>query len=372
MQFAAVVGQTDLKKHLVAEVKNEKISHAQLFLGKAGFGSLPLALAFIQYVLCQNPGEEDSCGECNACRKMAQLQHPDVHFAFPVVQVISKVSDAILPDWRAQIQEQAYFDLNTWIQRIDSKERKPIIGKEESQEIIRKLSLRSYEGGYKIMLVWMAEEMNPTCANKLLKIIEEPPEKTLIILVASAQEYMLQTILSRTQKVVVPRVDMDSISMWLRRAYSLNKDSADSIASRCDGDLLEAASVAAESADQAVFHEQFVQLMRVCYKKNVLDMMSWAEQISAGSKEQQKQFLRYGLHMLRQSMLRNYTEDQLTRVSASEDGFLQNFARFITGNNILDFNQLFNDSVYHIDRNANSKILFTNFCFQVMRFIHVA
>ncbi|OFZ63320.1 MAG: hypothetical protein A3D92_04605 [Bacteroidetes bacterium RIFCSPHIGHO2_02_FULL_44_7] len=372
MQFAAVVGQTELKKHLVTEVKNEKISHAQLFLGKAGFGSLPLALAFIQYVLCENRGEEDSCGECNACRKMMRLQHPDVHFAFPVVQAISKVSDSLLPDWRAQILEQPYFDLNSWIQRIDSKERKPIIGKEESQEIIRKLSLRSYEGGYKIMLVWMAEEMNPTCANKLLKIIEEPPEKTLIILVASAQEYMLQTILSRTQKVVVPRVDMDSISSWLRSAHRLSADSADSIASRCDGDLLEAISVASESADQAVFHEQFVQLMRVCYKKNVLDMMSWAEQISGASKEQQKQFLRYGLHMLRQSMLRNYTEDQLTRVSASEDSFLQNFARFITGNNILDFNQLFNNSVYHIDRNANSKILFTNFCFQVMRFIHVA
>lgn len=372
MQFAAVVGQQELKKHLTDEVRNGKISHAQLFLGKAGFGGLPLALAFVQYLLCEQKGEQDSCGQCNSCRKMQHLQHPDVHFAFPVVQTISKTSDPLLPEWREQISNQPYFDLNTWIRRIDDKERKPIIGKEESQEIIRKLSLRSYEGGYKIMIVWMAEEMNPTCANKLLKIIEEPPDKTLFILLAEAQEKILQTILSRTQKLIVPRIAIDDISRYLRAEKQLGQDTADSIAARCDGDLLDALEVAEESAEQAILHEQFVQLMRVCYKKNVLDMMQWAEQISSASKEQQKQFLRYGLHMLRQSMLRNYTEDQLTRVTAKEDNFLGNFARFITGNNIMEFNSLFNDSVYQVERNANAKILFTNFCFQVMRFIHVA
>lgn len=372
MQFAAVVGQEELKRHLIEEVKSGKISHAQLFLGKAGHGSLPLALAFARYVLCAQPGEQDSCGECNACRKMEHLQHPDVHFAFPVVQAIHKVSDGHLPDWREQLKENPYFDLNTWIRRIDPRERKPIIGKEESQEIIRKLALRSYEGGYKIMLVWMAEEMNTTCANKLLKIIEEPPAKTLFLLVSESQDLMLQTILSRTQKVVVPRVGMDEISGYLQTRFKLGRDNADSIAARCEGSVLEAEHSAQESADQEVYHTHFVQLMRVCYKKNVLDMMGWAEQVSAGSKEQQKQFLRYSLHMLRQSILRNYTEDQLTRVSAKEDAFLENFARFITGNNILEFNKLFNDSVYQIDRNANAKILFTNLCFQVMRFIHFA
>lgn len=372
MQFAAVVGQEDLKKHLIDEVKGGKISHAQLFLGKAGHGTLPLALAFAQYVLCANPGTTDSCGQCNACKKMEHLQHPDVHFAFPVVQAISKVSDAHLPDWREQIKEAPYFDLNTWIRRIDPKERKPIIGKEESQEIIRKLALRSYEGGYKIMLVWMAEEMNATCANKLLKIIEEPPAKTLFLLISEAQDLMLKTILSRTQKVLIPRIGIDEISSDLQAKYKLSRDNADSIAARSEGNILEAEHTASENADQEVYHEHFVQLMRVSYKKNVLDMMIWAENVSAGSKEQQKQFLRYSLHMLRQSILRNYTEDQLTRVSGKEDTFLQNFARFITGNNIMEFNELFNSSIYQIDRNANAKILFTNLCFQVMRFIHFA
>ncbi len=372
MQFSAVVGHHELKKHLIDEVKNQKISHAQLFLGKPGYGPLPMALAFVQYLFCEAPTENDSCGQCNACRKISHLQHPDVHFSFPTVQTISKISDGLLPEWRELLSTQPYFDLNTWIKHMDVKERKPIIGRDESQEIIRKLSLRSYEGGYKVMIVWMAEEMNTTCANKLLKIIEEPPDKTLFILIAEAQEQMLQTILSRTQKVVVPRIHMDDISAYLRGKYQLGADSADSIAARSDGDLLEAMEAAAEGVAQEAYHEQFVQLMRVCYKKNVLDMMQWAEQVSSVGKEQQKQFLRYGLHMMRQSMLKNYTDDQLTRVSTKEDAFLQNFARFITGNNILDFNSLFNDSVYQIERNANAKILFTNLCFQVMRFIHVA
>ena len=209
MQFSAVVGQSELKRHLIDEVKNDKISHAQLFLGKPGYGPLPMALAFVQYLFCENKQAEDSCGECASCRKVAQLQHPDLHFSFPTVQGITKVSDAALPDWRAQIGNSPYFNLNDWIKKTDPRERKPIIGVQESEEIIKKLSLRSFEGGYKVMIIWMAEEMNPSCANKLLKIIEEPPAKTLFILVAESQEYMLQTILSRTQIVKVPRVTID-------------------------------------------------------------------------------------------------------------------------------------------------------------------
>lgn len=372
MQFKDVVGQSELKAHLIQEVLAEKVSHAQLFLGKSGFGSLPMALAFVQYLFCENKQATDSCGVCPSCRKTTELQHPDLHFSFPVVQAINKKSDAFLTDWRAQIKESPYFNLNGWLNRIDVKGRKPIIGTEESQEIIKKLNLKSYEGGYKVMIIWMAEEMNPQCSNKLLKILEEPPAKTLFILVCEAQEYILQTILSRTQLVKIPRISMDDLSTHLTSHFSLSRQAADSLAARVDGDFLEALEMLNDSAELDENRELFIQLMRVCYKKDVLPMMDWAENAASITKEKQKIFLRYCLHMFRQSMLKNYTDDQLTKVSDEENQFLKNFARFITGNNILDFMNTFNDAHYHIERNANAKILFTNICFQVMRYIHAA
>jgi DNA polymerase-3 subunit delta' len=372
MRFSEVIGHAELKEHLINEINQEKVSHAQLFLGKPGYGTLPMALAFVQFLFCENKQASDSCGECSSCRKVATLQHPDFHFSFPTVQAISKISNGVLTDWRAQILESPYFDLNAWIKRMDVKERKPIIGKDESQEIIKKLSLRSYEGGYKVMLIWMAEEMNPSCANKLLKIIEEPPDSTLFLLVSESHEMMLQTILSRTQKVHIPRIQLDDLSAYLRTEKNQASGNADSIASRVDGDLIEALEFLGDHVEQDENRERFIQLMRVCYKKNVLDMMTWAESTAEHSREYQKVFLKYALHMFRQSMLRNYTEDTLTNVSTEEGAFLEKFSQFISGNNILDFMATFDDAYYHIERNANPKILFTQLCFQVMRYIHHA
>ena len=372
MQFSSVIGQKSLKEHLIDEVRNDKISHAQLFIGKPGYGVLPLALAFVQYLFCENKSESDSCGVCPACKKVKQLQHPDLHFSFPTVQAISKTSNGNLKEWREQLIEQPYFDLNDWIHKTDVRERKPIIGVHESEEIIKKLSLRSYEGGYKVMIIWMAEEMNTSCANKLLKIIEEPPKNTLFILCVDSQESMLATIISRCQLVKVPRVSLDEMSMHLRETKQINLNQADSVAARVDGDFLEVIEFLGDHIEQDANREQFIQLMRVCYKKNVLDMMVWSEDIAKSSREQQKIFLKYALHMFRQSMLRNYTEDALTKVSDEENAFLDKFSRFISGNNVFDFMKTFNEAHYHIERNANPKILFMNLCFNVMRYIHGA
>lgn len=372
MLFSEVIGQRELKKQLVNEVVADKISHAQLFLGKPGHGTLTLALAFIQFIMCENKQEADSCGVCPSCQKNQKQQHPDVHFSFPTVQAISKTATPLLNEWREQLATTSYFDLNTWIKKSDDKERKPIISVHESQEIIKKLSLRSYEGGYKIMVIWQPEEMNVSCANKLLKILEEPPARTLFILVTDSHEKMLQTILSRTQMLLVPRLKLEEIAEHLVTTKQIGRDYAESIASRAEGNLIEALEIAENSTEKNENYLQFTQLMRVCYKKNVIDMMDWGDSISERSKEGQKEFLKYALHMFRQSILRNYTEDHLTRVSKDEDGFLGNFSKFITGNNIHDFFTSFNDAHYYLDRNANSKILFTNLCFQVMRFIHAA
>ena len=372
MQFKDVIGQNELKSHLIQEVLADKVSHAQLFLGKSGFGSLPMALAFVQFIFCENKQPNDSCGVCPSCRKTQDLQHPDLHFSFPVVQAINKKSDAFLPEWRAQVKENPYFNLNAWLKRIDEKGRKPIIGTEESQEIIKKLSLKSYEGGFKIMIIWMAEEMNPTCSNKLLKILEEPPAKTLFILICENQDYILQTIISRTQLVKIPRISVDDLSVHLRTNFSLNTNSADSLSARVDGDFVEALEMLGDGEVQDENREMFITLMRVCYKKDVVPMMDWAENAASLSKENQKIFISYALHMFRQSMLHNYTENQLTKVSDEENAFLKKFSKFITGNNVFDFMKTFDEAFYHIERNANSKLLFTNICFNVMRYIHLA
>lgn len=372
MQFSKIVGQNELKKHLIQEVNGGKISHAKLFLGKEGYGTLPLALAFIQYLFCKSKSEHDSCGTCDSCLKISGLQHPDLHFSYPTVLSEAKTSKEIFSFWRKKVLDNPYFDLNEWTNTIDPKGRKPVIGSEESLEIIKALSLKSYEGGFKVMIIWGVEEMNVVSANKLLKILEEPPAKTIFILIGTSQEKLLQTILSRTQVLRIPRIETEDLSLYLRETYSLSISNADSIALRSEGNLIEAREYTTEGSQINDDRELFVELMRVCYKKDVIQMIDWSEKISSDTRERQKSFLQYCLHMFRQSLLKNYTEDTLLRVSNDEAGFLKNFARFITGNNIMAFNDTFNDAHYYIERNANPKLVFTNVCFNVMRYIHIA
>ncbi len=372
MQFSKIVGQNELKQHLIQEVNGGKISHAKLFLGQEGYGTLPLALAFIQYLFCKNKQENDSCGACDSCLKISDLQHPDVHFSYPTVLSEAKTSKEVFSFWRKQILENPYFDLNEWTTAIDPKGRKPVIGSEESLEIIKSLSLKSYEGGYKIMIIWAVEEMNTVSANKLLKILEEPPAKTIFLLIGTSQERLLQTILSRTQILRIPRIETDELSRFLREKYELSMSNADSITLRSEGNLIQACEFSNESAQMTDDREMFIELMRVCYKKDVLQMLDWSEKIGGDTRERQKNFLQYCLHMFRQSLLKNYTEEVLLRVSKEEADFLKNFARFITGNNIISFNETFNNAHYYLERNGNPKLIFTNVCFNVMRYIHVA
>lgn len=372
MQFSKVIGQKEIKDHLIQEVNNGKISHAQLFIGQEGYGTLPLALAFVQYLFCKNKQQNDSCGMCDSCVKITDLQHPDVHFSYPTVLSVAKTSKEVFSSWRNKIKEDPYFDLNQWINTIDSKGRKPTIGNDESLEIIKSLALKSYEGGYKVMIIWGAEEMNDTSSNKLLKILEEPPAKTLFILISNNQERLLQTILSRTQVLRIPRIDTDELSLYLRNNFQLNHSNSDSIALRAEGNLIEARSFVSEHSDVVVDRDLFIELMRVCYKKDVIQMLDWSEKIATENQEKQKVFIQYCLYMFRQSLLKNYTQDILLRVSNEEADFLKNFAKFITGNNIVSFNETFNNAYYYLERNANPKIVFTNVCFNVMRYIHVA
>ncbi|MCO5260977.1 MAG: hypothetical protein M9916_12615 [Crocinitomicaceae bacterium] len=373
MQFSKVVGQQHLKQLLIQEINSEKISHAKLFLGKEGYGTLPLVLAYIQYLYCKNRQENDSCGVCDSCLKIQDLQHPDVHFIYPFILGDNDSPKEIYSKWREKILDNPYFTSEEWSKYIDpEKGRTPIIGKDTSTEIIKNLSLTAYEGRHKVMVIWMADELHPITANKLLKSIEEPPNKTLFILIGRQQGNFLQTILSRTQLFRVPKIETDALSVYLRENHGLNISKSDSITLRSEGDLIESVKILSENNEKNDERDLFIDLMRSCYKKDVNEMLDWCDKISNETREYQKNFIQYSLHMFRQSLLKNYTEDVLLRVSNEEAEFLQKFARFITGNNIIDFNNTFNDAYYHLERNASPKIIFTNICFNVMRYIHAA
>jgi len=372
MQFKDVVGQSKLKEKLIHGVRKNKISHAQLFIGEPGYGSLGLALAFAQYILCENKTEEDSCGHCPSCRKINDLQHPDLHFSFPTVQSISKTSNYFYEDWRGLLKETSYFSLFDWIKRIDVKERKPIISVDESEDIHRKLKLKSYEGGYKIMIIWMAEEMNTQCANKILKLLEEPPGKTLLILLSKEDVKLLDTITSRCQILRVNRISEQELKLHLEKGFDLNTEEADSIASYSEGNIIKAKDMLHIGEDEHSLKDHFIELMRSSYKKNVIDMMNWADAMAQAGKERQKVFLLYSSHMLRQCIIKNYTGNENIKVSEDELNFLDKFSPFVNGNNIRDFMKSIDEAYYQLERNANAKILFTLLCFQSMRMLHKA
>jgi DNA polymerase-3 subunit delta' len=372
MLFKDVVGHESLKKSFIQEINGDRVSHAQLFLGKTGFGSFSLAMAFVQYLLCENKGTNDSCGSCSTCKKVANMQHPDVHFSFPTVQANAKTSDEQFSMWRDMVMENPYASLNQWIGISDPKGRKPIISKHQSEQIVKKLSLKSFEGRHKVSIIWMGDEMNNVCANKLLKIIEEPPKDTVFILIAESQEKLLSTILSRTQLVKVKQLDDQAVTQAIKNRYQANDETVKSVVSRANGDLSSAFEMISTQGAESLNRERFIELMRVCYKKEVIPMMSWAEEMAKMGREDQKHFLRYALYMVRQSLMKNYTEEKLMRASPEEASFLSKFARFITGNNVLDFTNLFNESHYNVERNAHAKMLFTNITFEVMRYIHKA
>ena len=372
MKFKDVIGHESIKAEIRKEVLSGNIAHAKMFFGKSGYGTLPLALCFAQFLLCEQKTNRDSCGVCPSCKRVQEFNHPDVHYVYPISRKEKDTSISLIKEWREQLNSNPYFDLTKWSDKIDSKNIRPIIRADESDEIIHKLSLKSYEGGSKVMIIWMAEEMNSHCSNKLLKIIEEPPRDTYIILVCENIENVLITVQSRTQKINVPRISQDDLSNFLIFNFQLNRTDADTAATFAEGDFLVALDYLNANEDQAIYRDHFIQMMRVSYKKDVIGMMDWADKMATEPKERQKFFIVYALHMFRQSIMANYIGHEMMRVSDEEEKFLKNFAPFISGNNIREFQESFDDAHYHIDRNANTKILFTQLCFQTMRYIHVA
>ncbi len=379
MLFENVLGQEHIKNHLTTSVDNGRIAHAQLFIGKEGTGTLPMAIAYAQYLLCSNTDGENIYGNETCNLKFKNISHPDLHFVFPVTtsdKVKSKpVSSFYLEEWRKLIKEQPYGNLFDWYKLLGVDNKQGNIGVDEAHEIVKSLTLKSYEGGYKVMLIWMAEKMNIACANKLLKLIEEPPNKTIFILIAEDEEQIINTIRSRCQILHFPPLAEDVVKEALIKQYSLETSVATKIAHQSNGNYNKACDLVYKDSEDIQFEEWFIFWIRSAFKAKgnkgaILDLIKWSEDIAKTGRETQKQFLNFCIDFFRQALLLNYSANDLVFFEPKTKFKLENFAPYIHGGNIMDISNELQDAIYHIERNGNSKIILTDLSIKLTRLLH--
>lgn len=360
MLFKDIIGRSELKEHLKHTVQNKRISHAQMLLSKEGTGGIPLALAYARYILCENRTEEDACGHCRNCMRMDKLEHPDVHFSYPVQLVSKKVdtSDDVVEIWRELVLENPYFSVDDWYDKQLGNNKQGTIGTKEAESIVKKLSLKSFEGGYKILIMWLPELMNISASNKLLKIIEEPPAKTLFLLVSENSDKIISTILSRTQLVKILPPKEDEVARYLADRYEISFEEGQNYAHLAERNIAEAVHLLQNTASSNFNIDNFVNWMRLCYKRDVAATIDWVDQIAKSGREDQKSFLRYCLQMFRNAIVGHYTGGDTVTLTRDQENFLKKFAPFINHNNIVPLSEAIEEAHYHVERNANPKILF--------------
>ncbi|MBO6532561.1 MULTISPECIES: ATP-binding protein [Flavobacteriaceae] len=379
MLFKHILGLEHIKSHLVTTAETGRVAHAQLFVGPEGSGVLPMAIAYAQYLLCGNTGGENE-GENTVCNtKCNSLTHPDLHFAFPVSnsdKVKSHaVSDHYLEEWRMFVSEQPYGNLFDWYRLIGIEKKQGQIGVDEAQDMVKKLSLKSYEGGYKVLIVWMAEKMNVSAANKLLKLIEEPPNKTVLLLLAEDEEQIINTIRSRCQILNFPPLAEQVITDELL-ARGVAQTEALTIALEANGNFNKALDLLNKDSEDLVFERWFVQWVRSAFKAKgnkgaIQELILWSDEVSKTGREVQKKFLNYCLTMMRQALLLNYKAKELVYTKVHMEGFdLNKFAPFVHENNILDIVKELEEAIFHVERNGNSKLIFTDLSIKLTRLLH--
>ena len=364
MLFADIIGHEDLKKRLIQSVKDSRVSHAQLFLGPEGSGKMPLALAYAQYINCTNRSETDSCGVCPSCKKFMSLTHPDLHFVFPTAtnKDVKKdpESDLFLSDWREYLTDcQGYADLSDWFNKLDIENKQGIINVRDAATIMRKLSFKAYESEFKIAIIWMAEKLNVQSANKLLKLIEEPPEKTLFILIAENPEELLTTIRSRCVMVKVPKLGLQETQSALIQRFGCTEQEAYDAAALSNGNWILAQHYAQDHEDEKLYANIFQKWMRYCFKGALPELIDLvANDIKPLGREKQKEFLEYGLNIFHNSLLFNNNMPDDVMLPTDEKNFTKNFAPFINIKNVSQICEMFEESINQIERNANASIVF--------------
>ncbi len=353
MQFKEIIGQTAAKKLLLQTAREGRVAHAQLLLGAEGSGALSLALAYTQYILCENPGNDDSCGVCKACTKSQKNIHPDVHFSYPTVGA-KGLSTEVLPKWRTALQQNAYMNVQQWLALLDSENKQGNITAAECLDITKKLSMKAFEGKFKVLILWMPEYLGKE-GNRLLKLIEEPPDDTVFLLVAQQQELVLNTILSRCQLVKIQPLDDEDIIAALQTHHYLPAEQANTIAYLADGNYNEAMNLITNiDVNQA---NTFLKWFRVAYKGDPVEMVDWTESTAKIGREAQKLFFKYVLFFLREYCVFLMTGNASLRFRDEENIAAQNMSKVIHFDKITPIQTLCDDTLFAIERNANPKIL---------------
>ena len=367
MLFSEVVAQTSLASRLREGVRSEKVAHAQLFDGSEGSGALALARAYAQYLHCTDRIPEDSCGKCASCVAHSKLQHPDLHWSFPFFKKDSSgrsISDPFQSDWRESMLDTAYFGIEEWLGKIGADKKQLFISVDEALEINRKLGLKPFHGGYKVLILWLPETMRVDTANKLLKLIEEPTDNTVMLFVSNSSDRLLPTILSRLQRIKVPRLSDAEAAAGLQKLAGVSEDSAMGWVHVTEGNIT-AANRLARTGSETPDLELFSSWMRACWARDAEAMMRQSNDFASPGREAQKRFITYALHMVRQSIVGNYGAASLVRLTPGEKAFLSKFCKFIHHKNIVKISSLLEAAHKDIAGNVNSKVVFMDLSVQI-------
>ena len=373
MKFSQIPGQKDIIDRLIGSVRCERVSHAQLFSGPEGCGSLALALAYATYISCENRSGNDSCGICKSCVKYEKMIHPDLHFVFPVIKNKREdpVSDSFIGEWRDFVRKSPFFTLNSWLDSIGVEKEQGLIFASEAAEIIKKLSIKTFESDVKIMIIWLPERMHLSTANKLLKIIEEPPDRTLFLLVSEEPDKVIPTILSRCQHIKIPGFTGDKIKDYLISKYGSSSEKAAEIARIANGNIIRASDLFENQESSLQNLDSFRSLMRYSWKRDILSVIRWSEEMASRGREAQKGFISYALRLLRENLMLSLDQQKhrLVYLGGEEVTFSEKFHPYINQRNVYPLTEELNQAFYHIEANGNARIIFLDLALKVVRLI---
>lgn len=378
MQFKDIKGNTSIKKNLISSVKNNRLSHSQIFCGNSGSAKLPLAIAFSQYINCNHRISEDSCGLCSSCIKFNNLSHPDLHLIFPVLSIngIKKVvSDNFVNEWRQEVLKNPYLSLNNWFNVFSDNNKTGKTGyiyTQETENLNKKLTLKNYESEYRIVLIWLPEKMQTVTSNKLLKLIEEPPKKTILLLVSENPELLLSTILSRLQITKITNFSKTEIKEIVKENFPQKEEELiDFSISYSNGNLGESLQLLTQENFKDKNFEYYQKWMRLCYSVNIKELTYWVNDITSMGRILQSVFLKYSLKMVRNCLVYNFSDSGNLYTTKQEKKFLNKFHPFINEINIFKITSIIEESIIHIERNANAKIMFYELSLQLMKQLKV-
>ncbi len=373
MLFSEVIGQDETKLKLKVSVKAGRIAHAQMFYGPDGCGSLPLAIAYAQYIACTGNRDEESCGKCSSCLKFSRLIHPDLHFVFPVNTtkkiVKDPVSDDFIPEWREFVLKDPYFQSGSWYDFIGIENKQGIISKKDSDSILRKLSLKSFESDYKFMVIWLPEKMNAAAANVLLKLMEEPPAKTLFLLVSEEPGLVLTTIASRTQQIKLSPISDEALKMAITNKFTLTETESNNAIRLANGSYIRAINAIQTSEENENNLKEFVAIMRLCWTRNFPEINDWVEAMAGTGREGLKSFFEYSIRLVRENFILNVYQPKLVYMTKEEWNFAAKFHQFINGNNVIAIYDEMNKASADIERNGYAKIVLFDFALRLTKLI---